>query len=156
MRNSAPVAPTTPEAQLQWLVDRAVIADLQAAFGRAMDSGDWDAYGTLLHEDMEFAVNGRVLSSGRQNSVDTARSAMSRYKGIWHHPGNPGIEIDGDRAQTRSYSMGVHMLDERDLNKHSTGAGWYDCELVRTTDGWKFRSVNFTVVWTAGENARPA
>ncbi len=33
----------------------------------------------------------------------------------------------------------------------SDGAGWYDCQLRRTHDGWRFAKVSLTMLYTSGE-----
>ena len=45
------------------------------------------------------------------------------------------------------YSAGLRVGEHR----QATGAGWYDCRLRRTADGWRFEHVALTVRWVAGE-----
>lgn len=156
IRNTAPYIPVGAEKQLQWLVDRAAIADLLTAFARALDAGDWAAYGSLMADDVVFSFGDHVVAEGRDAFVKDATTSMTRYHGTWHVTGHPGIEIDGDVARSKSYSMGVHRLGAEDTGRTSTGAGWYDCEFRREEAGWLFTAVRLTILWTAGEDARPA
>jgi SnoaL-like domain len=60
------------------------------------------------------------------------------------------IEVDGDRARSRSSLLAVHVLDESDPGVHADIGGFYDCEYVRTDEGWKFSRVKISVSWRAG------
>ena len=46
-----PQPPSDPAAQLQWLVDRAAIAELFFAFGRAIDEQNQPAYAETFTDD---------------------------------------------------------------------------------------------------------
>jgi len=35
--------------------------------------------------------------------------------------------------------------------RHADGAGWYDCELRRTADGWRLTFVTLRIVYLSGE-----
>jgi hypothetical protein len=153
--NATPKIPAIPEEQLRWLVDRAAISDLLTAFSRSLDARDGQSLHALLADDVVFVMGDRVISDGRDEFVKAAVAGMSRYHATWHFPASPGIDIDGDTAKSRSYHMGVHVLDAVDRNRHGDGAGWYDCEYRRADDGWRFTRIQLTVVWTGGEADRP-
>lgn len=150
-----PSIPTNPNEQLQWLVDQAAISNLISAFARTLDTHDWEGYGKLLTEDCYFDIAPGVVNIGRDVIVKGAEKGMGKFFCTWHMTGNPGIEIDGDKAYARSYSQGVHRLDDKDPDFHSTGAGWYDWELRRTPEGWRISSIKLNIVWHAGQNVRP-
>jgi len=153
-----PVAPSDPAAQLQWLVDRAQISDLLVEFARALDERDWDEYAALYVPDGVLSADDKFRLEGR-DQLATAGSdrQLGQYNGTWHLSSNHAIEIDGDQARTRSYLLAAHMLGN-DSFRHADGAGWYDCTLRRTPEGWRFASVNIHEIWHAGEplpHARP-
>jgi hypothetical protein len=75
---------------------------------------------------------------------------MAVFCGTHHMSTNHAIQIDGDRANTRSYLQAVHLTDPDDNTQHHDVGGWYDNELVRTPDGWRFTRVELSFVWTAG------
>ena len=140
------------EEQVRWLVDRALISDLLVEFARALDERDWDAYAATYTEDGVLEISDTVRLAGR----DTIRGAtagergLGGYAGTWHGSSNHAIHIDGDTATTRSYLLGVHLLGGSTF-RHADGAGWYDCTLLRTADGWRFTRVRIREVWHAGE-----
>lgn len=144
-------APTDPADQLQWLVDRAAISDLLVEFARSLDARDWDANTALYLSDGVFLVGDAFALVGHEQLARTGSPAgLARYQGTWHLSANHAIEIVGDTARTRSYLLGVHMLDA-DTFRHADGAGWYDCTLVRTPEGWRFATVRVHEVWHSGE-----
>ncbi|MFD5648735.1 nuclear transport factor 2 family protein [Streptomyces sp. NPDC127039] len=154
-----PKPPSDPTAQLQWLVDRAAIGDLLVEFARALDEQDWEAYVALYVPEGVMSPTESVRLEGHEQlrRVGGAQQ-LGRYRGTWHLSSNHAIHIDGDTARTRSYLLGVHMPGE-DTFRHADGAGWYDCTLRRTPDGWRFVTVRIHEVWHAGEplphTARP-
>ncbi|MDN4477922.1 nuclear transport factor 2 family protein [Demequina sp. SYSU T00039] len=146
------VAPTEPADQLRWLVDRAQISDLLIEFARSLDERDWEVNLALYVPDGVFMLGDRLRVEGheamRANTVGDA--GLDQYRGTWHLSANHAIEIAGDTARSRSYLMGVHRLDG-DTYRHADGAGWYDCTLRRTPDGWRFVTVRIHEVWHGGE-----
>lgn len=142
-------APTDPASQLRWLVDRALIGDLLVEFARALDDRDWDAYAETYAEDGELAVSPTVAHTGREGLADFVAASLSGYPGGTHHiSANHAIHVDGDTATTRSYLLGAHIYEP---DRQAVGAGWYDCRLRRTVDGWRFERVGLTVRYVSGE-----
>lgn len=146
-----PVAPTDTASQLQWLVDRASISDLLVEFARTLDDRDWAANTALYVPDGVFSVGQVFALSGHDELMRTGtEQGLGQYHGTWHLSSNHAIEIDGDTARTRSYLLAIHLLGP-DTFRHADGAGWYDCTLRRTADGWRFVTVNIREIWNAGE-----
>ena len=85
-----------------------------------------------------------------RNFGDAAGAVMAVFCGTHHLSTNHAIHIDGDRANTRSYLQAIHLTDPDDNTQHHDVGGWYDNELVRTPDGWRFTRVELSFVWTAG------
>lgn len=139
------------ERQVQWLVDRAQISERLYAFARALDSRDWDAYvegyaeGGVL--DLPDPMGGGRLVVPREGLREFVQG-LGRYAATHHLSANHQIEIDGDRAKSRSYLQAVHVRERPD--DHWTGGGWYDCEYERTVAGWKFTQVRLSIAWLDG------
>ena len=145
-------APTDIAAQVQWLVDRALISDLLVEFARSLDERDWAANTALYIPDGVLTAGEAFTLSGHDELMRTGSiNGLGQYAGTWHLSSNHAIEIDGDTARTRSYLLGVHLLGS-DTYRHADGAGWYDCTLRRTRDGWRFVTVNIREIWHAGES----
>ncbi|WP_428152168.1 nuclear transport factor 2 family protein [Brevundimonas sp.] len=141
-------APTDPAAQLQWLVDRALIGDHLIAFARAIDEKNQPAYAALFTEDARI-----VLPHGSyegQDAIRTMRGPPPTW-GTQHIHGNYQIAIDGDQATARAYVIASHTFDRAVLDQNARAGGWYDTTLVRTADGWRFSSLALTIVWNTGQ-----
>lgn len=141
----------TLEQQVQWLVDRTRISERLFAFARALDSRDWDVYVDGYADGGELDLpdpmgSGRIVvpRAGLREFVQ----GLGRYGATHHLSANHQIEIDGDRATSRSYLQAVHVRQRPD--DHWTGGGWYDCEYVRTAAGWKFTKVRLSIAWLDG------
>jgi ketosteroid isomerase-like protein len=143
------------ESQLRWLVDRALISDLMVEFARALDERDWDAYADTYTQDGVLAIGDVVELVGRDRirTMTAGKRGLGGYSGTWHLGSNHAITIEGDTARLRSYLLGVHMLSE-ETTDHADGAGWYDCELARTSAGWRFTRVRVHEVWHGGRPLR--
>lgn len=138
-------------AQVQWLVDRAQISDLLVEFARSLDERDWDANTALYVPEGVFMVGDAMRLEGHDQLRATGSArGLGQYAGTWHLSSNHATRIDGDTATTRSYLLGVHLLSD-DTFDHADGAGWYDCTLRRTPEGWRFVTVRVHEVWNAGE-----
>nr|WP_276611050.1 nuclear transport factor 2 family protein [Kineococcus siccus] len=138
---------------MQWLVDRAAISDLLVEFARTLDVRDFDANTALYLPDGTFEVDGAPFRLVGHEQLATTGSprGLARYDATWHLSSNHAIHVDGDTATTRSYLIGVHRFTA-DLTRHADGAGWYDCTLRRTEQGWRFATVVIHEVWRAGED----
>ncbi|MPR00029.1 nuclear transport factor 2 family protein [Modestobacter sp. I12A-02628] len=147
-----PAPPTDPAEQLQWLVDRAAISDLLVEFARTLDEKDFEANTALYLPDGTFTVEGApfVLVGHEQLMRTGSPTGLAKWHATWHLSANHAIHVDGDTATTRSYLIGVHRFTE-DKHRHADGAGWYDCTLRRTPEGWRFATVRIHEVWMAGE-----
>jgi hypothetical protein len=146
-------APEDPGLQLRWLVDRAQISDLLVAMARTLDDRDGARYGALYVEDGVLEL-GALRVQGREALAASVAQNLGGYGAVWHLSANHAIEIDGDRAHTRSYVVGVHQHGD-DLTRHADMGGWYDTTLTRTAEGWRFESVSASVIWMSGSGPLP-
>lgn len=143
--------PSSPDEKLQWLVDRALISDLLVEFARSLDERDWAANTALYVPEGVMTAGDFLRLEGHEQLMQTgSERGLAQYAGTWHLSSNHAIFIQGDRARTRSYLLGVHMLGNS-TSHHADGGGWYDCTLRRTELGWRFVTVHVTEIWHAGE-----
>lgn len=86
--------------------------------------------------------------------IAVGREALPKLDATLHHLGLPAIRVEGDRAFSRTYFMANHVRNA--LAPAATGlmiGGWYDDELVRTTDGWRISQRTGTALWAEGNPA---
>lgn len=143
-KNGRLTPPTNPVEQLQWLVDRAEIGDLLIDFARALDERDWDGYAANYADDGELDISPVIRHKGRAGLAEFVAAGLSQYPGGTHHVStNHAIDVRGDEATARAYLIAAHVLDNP--TRHADGAGWYDVQLRRTGDGWRFTHVALTI-----------
>ena len=125
---------------------------LQAIAATSTNVATNKAANTALYVPAGVFSAGQVFAlSGHDELMRTGtEQGLGQYHGTWHLSTNHAIEIDGDTARTRSYLLAIHLLGP-DTFRHADGAGWYDCTLRRTADGWRFVTVNIREIWNAGE-----
>jgi SnoaL-like domain len=142
------------EATLQWLVDRTQISELLYSFAAALDTKDWERYadnyadnGYIELPDPQSTGSSFILHKDKM--LELVPKSLGRYSATHHISTNHQITIDGDQAHSRSYLQAVHVGSQP--TDHWTAGGWYDCDYVRTSEGWKFARVKLTSVWLAGD-----
>ena len=144
------------EEQVQWLVDRMAISDLLYSFASALDSRDYRAY-TENYADGGYIELPDPLKPGesfvlrKERMLEQIPKSIGRYSATQHLSANHQITIEGGIARSRSYLQAVHVTGAP--SDHWTAGGWYDCEYVRSSDGWKFTRVKLTPVWLEGAPA---
>lgn len=137
----------SPERKLQWLVDRAEIAECLVHYAGCIDRRDWaglqESYtedGVMQHGDVSVA---------REAVPELSEKILAGCASSHHLVGDPSIVIDGDRARTHSHYFATHIFQGATVKRQ--GGGWYDCELKRTDRGWRFTRVRSTTAWRTGE-----
>jgi ketosteroid isomerase-like protein len=144
---------STIENQVHWLTDRAKINDLILAYARFVDTKDWEAFADLFVDDGCI-----ILPFGKLEKNDMARATaavLRPFEGTQHLFSNVGITIDGDVATTNHYLQATHVPTSADQGVHADIGGWYDNTLRRTSDGWRFVTVDLTFVWSGGIPFQP-
>jgi len=141
-------APTDPAAQLQWLVDRAEITDLILEFARSVDEQDHRAYTNTFAEDGQLVLPFATLV-GRDSILSMPRPPQKMD--THHFIGNILFDIDGDTARTRTYVVATHVFDAEVRTDSAKAGGWYQQELARTAEGWRFTRVDLHLVWMPEE-----
>jgi hypothetical protein len=153
--HNRPMPPTNPptdrDEQLRWLVDRAAISDLLVDFARALDEQDWEGYAANYAPEGTLGFDGHIAHAGRDGLVEFVSAGLGRYAGTHHISANHAITVEDDVARSRSYLIAAHVFDAVHPERHADGAGWYDCTMRRTPDGWRFTSVMLTVRYVSGE-----
>jgi hypothetical protein len=139
--------------QVQWLTDRALISDLLYAFARALDTRDFQAYVDNYAEGASIELPdpkrpGHTITLQKARMLELLPRSLGRYAATHHISSNHQILVDGDTASSRSYLQAVHVNGAP--SDHWTAGGWYDCDYLRTTGGWKFRHVRLSAIWMTG------
>jgi hypothetical protein len=109
-----------------------------------MDRRDADGWAELFTPDGQFFAFGRSFDGhdGLQKLASTSPLGV-------HLGGEPVLELDGDQATAQQSFVFVYADD------HHMRIGFYDDVLVRTEDGWRFRTRRCTFQTADGPSDRP-
>lgn len=141
------VRPTSPEQGLQWLLDRAEIAECLVNYARCIDSRDWAALQDTYTDD--GVMQHGEMSVPRDAVPELSEQILRGCASSHHLVGDPSIVIEDDHARTHSHYFATHISEGTTVKRQA--GGWYDCELRRTDRGWKFARVRSTTAWRSGE-----
>lgn len=121
-------------ARLKEGVDRIEIHELLNRYAHAIDFKDWSMLEEVFTADAiaDYSSAGEYVEvesvrEGRDQIVDYYETALADFWGVLHFMTNHLVEIDGNRARTRSY---MHVLN---LGM----GGIYHCQCRRTDTGWR-------------------
>ena len=122
--------------------DRLAIADLIARYAQVVDSRRFDDLDALFTTDarIDFSAFG-----GPDGSLTEIKQFLGDSLGIFrrtqHMMGLPLITLDGDRATARTSCNNQMVIDDPDGTTKVWLIGlWYDDQLARVGDGWRFAS----------------
>ena len=140
----------SPE-EVQDLRDRQAIGALLLDFAYRSDTRDWQGYSNNFSDDGVLTIPAFNVNFTKDELVDSVSKSLGRYDQIMRFSTNHRITVSGDTARSRSYMLAVHVFDLDEPDRHVDVGGWYDCDYVRTPDGWKFKRVFCDAKWSAGD-----
>jgi 3-phenylpropionate/cinnamic acid dioxygenase small subunit len=135
--------------------DRVQIGDVLIRYATGIDSRDWRLFRNCWPADVD-ADYGDVGHFTGVDAITDAMIAMHQNMGpTYHRMTNFAIDLDGDRANVRSYVHAVIMVRPNDSTNWVDAAWHYDDVFVRTADGWRISRRTFHVgrVLSGGELA---
>jgi hypothetical protein len=124
--------------------DLEALTTLLANYCLRMDRRDAEGWAALFTEDGQFFAFGRSFD-GHEGLTKLAATAP----GGVHLASQPVFALDGDEATAQQNFLFVEQVE------HKMRIGFYDDELVRTPDGWRFRTRRCTFLSADGPSDRP-
>jgi 3-phenylpropionate/cinnamic acid dioxygenase small subunit len=122
--------------------DRDDIADVLVRYATGIDARNWELLRTCFTEDCDSDYG----DIGHWHSGDEITAWMAQCHDplgpTMHRITNIAIAVDGDRVTSRSYVHAMLITADRSTAIHAYG--WYDDELVTTSDGWRIGRRRFT------------
>ena len=121
--------------------DVLAIHQLVARYNFAVDEGDADAYVNTFTPDGVFAVGDQVMSGH-----DALRAFVEGRAGVAprrHVVSSILVDGEGDTASLRAYLQVIALFEDGTFRVAAQGT--YDDRIVRTSDGWRFATRNFTI-----------
>ncbi len=124
---------------IQEISDRIQIDDLLTRYTVAIDTKDWKLLDTCFTPD---AYVDYTTSGGTKGAYPEVRAwlekALSVFPMTQHFISNTTVEIDGDRAKSRTYVINPMGFPKDDGSLHIFTVGaYYNDELVYTDEGWR-------------------
>jgi hypothetical protein len=145
---------TTDQKQLQYLLDRAAISDVQLRYATGLDSRDWPLYRSCFTDEMDADFTSVFGGQPRRVRADqwvaAARRLMTPLKATQHMITNHVITIDGDEATCVAYVQARHHLPNDTGASEQNMFGYYTNRFARTPEGWKICACKLTVTWNTG------
>ena len=130
---------------LQTLADRIEINDLLTRYAHAVDSKDWPLYRSVFTPDAHIDYES---AGGIKGDLDEVTNwldhTMVNFPMTQHLVANVEVKLNGDSATVRAMFYNPMGLPN---GKHFFCGGWYNHELVRTSDGWRSRRLIEESAW---------
>lgn len=132
--------------------DRAEIIELFGLYADIADSKSFDELPALVHTDpftldFESVVGMPPVETPLADYADTLRRTFERFSATHHVITGHVISIDGGRARAHAHVRAEHWVPAAGTGEAAGKwlvVGFYDNEVVRTEQGWRFSRVRLT------------
>jgi ketosteroid isomerase-like protein len=123
--------------------DRDEIFDLTVRYATAIDSRQYALLATVFTDDaaLDYGVVGKWTGAAEVTHFMEAAHAGAAH--TLHRLTNQAITLDGDTAAVRTYVDALILAAD---GLGANPAGYYDDEVVRTTEGWRIVRRTYTSV----------
>ncbi|MBJ7610058.1 MAG: nuclear transport factor 2 family protein [Candidatus Dormibacteraeota bacterium] len=126
-----PIGRCSGRLRLQWLIDRAEIAECLVNYARDIDRRDWRALQDSYTES--DVMQPGEASVPRKDVSELSEKILAGCAFSHHLVDDPSIVIGCDGARTHSHYLASHISEGTAVRRQ--GCGWYDCDLERTERG---------------------
>jgi 3-phenylpropionate/cinnamic acid dioxygenase small subunit len=134
-----------PSAQtLRAFLDRAEIRELLMRYGSAVDRRDFDSVAACFTPAATY--RGSLGEGSIAIALAALRERAQRYQTTMHFIGTQVVDLDGDRARSRTTALVYHRLGGEDLTDLVVGV-CYDDELERVAGRWLIVARVATLQW---------
>jgi len=135
-------------AALQKAIDKIEIAEMQSRYMFALDWYDGDVYAGLFTPDgvLEWpegsaagqeAIRNACVRIGQYFGRISAAAAPTKASHLRHFVTNQVIDVQGDIARARAYWLDLDN-DNKPRWPYVAAYGYYEDDLLRTAEGWRF------------------
>ena len=138
-----PDDPSRPESERS---SKQEIAEVLIRYATGIDRRDWDLFRSCFAADCLAEYDGIGTWESADAITDFMVAAHAGMGHTMHRISNIAVDVqdDGDRAVARSSVDGILM--SADGESGFNPIGFYDDELVHTSDGWRIAHRTFTMV----------
>ena len=143
------------DADLQRLVDRAQISDVQLRYATGTDRRDWALFRSCFTDEVDVDFSEGFGQPPVRLSADdwVAGTAprMESFRATQHVMTNLVITFsDDEHATCVTYVQARHHLPTSTGDSDQTVYGYYTNGFQRTPDGWRIAAVKLTPLWMTG------
>jgi hypothetical protein len=153
-RSSPPPPADDLAANVAWLRDRTLIADLYDRYAYGVDSADMELVRSVFHPDC--VVTGTMEQGSLDDYLEGIGMGVLMYHATMHFKGNQYIALDGDRAFVETWVVGYHMEAPGSPLEHLKLGLRYRDEVIRCDDNWLISRREAVLQWHTGPFPRPA
>jgi len=136
-----------PASPLQALIDEREIIRGLSRFARILDNKQWDRLSDVFAEDVSFDYGSGSDEHGMAALTANMRRFLDCCGGTQHLIGSILVDVDGDRATSRSYVQARHQRVNDPAGPIFDSNGEYADQWERRPDGW--RIVRRDALWAA-------
>jgi hypothetical protein len=129
--------------------DRSDIIDLAVRYAWALDSKALDELRDVFTPDATAVLRG-VRCEGVDEIIARVGGAVLRLDHTQHLVGNHQVTVTGDTGTHRCQLQAQHVLEGCAGGDNYIVAGYYEDQVVRTSDGWRIAHRLMQQTWTAG------
>lgn len=119
------------------LTDRLAIEALMINYANGIDERDKAMYGSCFADDVEIHGFGELTFTGRDSWLDHVWQMLSNFASTQHLLGPIRIDINGDRASTRTDVQATHVIANSVAHQLFILWATYKSQLQRTASGWQ-------------------
>ncbi len=142
------------EAAVQALIERAAISEVVNAYATAVDTRDWELFGSIFTDklfldfrDFHASLYKQVT---REELIGITRG-IAAFDSTQHLSCNHRHTIDGDHATCTSYMHAGHFLKRDGIDHACFLYGYYTYDLVRNRAGWLIEKYGLKITAQHGE-----
>ncbi len=129
-----------PEMSAREVSDRIQISDLLTRYTVAIDTKDWKLLDSCFLPDalLDYTSAPGGIKGQYPDVRKWLEQALSVFPMTQHFISNTTVELEGDKARSRTYVINPMGFRNEDGSLHIfTVGGYYNDRLVRTDDGWR-------------------
>ncbi len=126
--------------------DRQDISELLVRYATGIDRRDWPLFRTVFTDDCQLDYGEIGSWSGVDEVTDFMAKVHAMAGHTLHRLSNQAITVEGDKAVARTYVDALIMAGDNQSGGGVNGIGFYDDEIVRTSEGWRIARRRFTAV----------
>jgi SnoaL-like protein len=132
--------------------DVIAITNVVNLYALALDSQKYELFDKVFTADAWVSFGGPAQWNDRALLKQAFDVIHAPYTATQHVTTNHHVTVNGDRATCLSYVVGRFIRPVEGGDTFESG-GWYDDELVRTSEGWRIARRECQMSWWSGNPA---